>query len=566
VLDNAASVGQVRPLLPGTASCLALVTSRSRLAGLAVRDGAHRLGLDVLPERESILLLRTFTAEYRREDDPVELAELARLCARLPLALRIAAERAAGRPRMPLSELIADLRDESSLWDALSTENDEEADTVRTVFAWSYRALPPDAARLFRVLGLHPSPEFDISAAAALAGATAGRVRHLLDALVGAHMLEQIGPTRYQFHDLLRAYATDQAHHEESEQDQHAALHRVFTWYLHTGQAAKDTITPGGIVLPIDLEPLGDGVEVSTFADYDLAVDWYETERTNLIAAVHGAVEAGFDRIAWQIPSVLARIYTNRDPVNVWLSTEQIALTAVRRLADRYGEAVILDNLGIRFRVSNRLGEAADRHRLALAIFRDIPDQFGEARSFEWPRPCLSHRTQVCGGQGSLRADVGHRASNRPSFPDRDLAVQPGRDQFRSWPPRRGRGLLFVKRHRPFMRSVSRWRNHRHCGPLVRFSGSAGDSSPLATPSNGPSSSLAITTIRSTRASRCSNSVAYRLTKDFRRRRLPQANTRRPSRGSSVAMTTRRERWMLLAKPTGSWDVWTRLSLSIGRR
>ncbi|MGX7827405.1 NB-ARC domain-containing protein [Actinokineospora sp. 24-640] len=147
ILDNAATVGQVRPLLPGTAGCLVLVTSRSHLSGLVFREGAHRVSLGVLTEAEAMSLLRTVIADYRADAESGELAELARLCARLPLALRVAAGRAVRRPRTPMAELIEDLRGESGLWDALSTDDEDEADAVRSVFAWSYRALPEDAAR-----------------------------------------------------------------------------------------------------------------------------------------------------------------------------------------------------------------------------------------------------------------------------------------------------------------------------------------------------------------------------------------------------------------------------------
>ena len=136
VLDNVSSVRQVRPLLPGTASCLVLVTSRSRLSGLVARDGADRVTLGMLPPAEAVDLLRRVTRRHRSHDIPLEQAELARLCSYLPLALRIAAERAASRPQMPLHELIDDLRDKSGLWDVLSVD-DEEADAVHTVFAGS---------------------------------------------------------------------------------------------------------------------------------------------------------------------------------------------------------------------------------------------------------------------------------------------------------------------------------------------------------------------------------------------------------------------------------------------
>lgn len=136
----------------------------------AIREGAHRVSVETLSQAESVRLLRTVIAGHRTGDDDSDLAELAHLCARLPLALRIVAERAAPRPHMPLRDLIAELRDESGIWDALSVSGEagpEEADAVRTVFAWSYRALTPPVARMFHLLGLHPGSEFSVEAAAA---------------------------------------------------------------------------------------------------------------------------------------------------------------------------------------------------------------------------------------------------------------------------------------------------------------------------------------------------------------------------------------------------------------
>ncbi|MDV7215692.1 ATP-binding protein [Streptomyces prunicolor] len=242
VLDNAATAGEIRPLLPGSSSCLVAITSRTRMSGLVVREGAHRVSVETLSQAESVQLLRTVFAGYRTGDDQEELAELARLCARLPLALRIVAERAAARPRMPLRDLIADLRDESGLWDALSVTGEgetEEADAVRTVFAWSYRTLTPQNARMFRLLGLHPGPEFRVEAAAALAATTTVRARRHLDSLAAAHLLEECGHDRYQFHDLLRAYAVDQTQREESPENRRAALERVLGWYLRQGHRER---------------------------------------------------------------------------------------------------------------------------------------------------------------------------------------------------------------------------------------------------------------------------------------------------------------------------------------
>jgi tetratricopeptide (TPR) repeat protein len=378
VLDNAATVGQVRPLLPGSAGCLTVVTSRSRLSGLAVRDGARRLTLGTLPQSEAVALLRAITAGYRPEDDLDKLTELARLCARLPLALRIAAERAASHPHMRLDDLIADLRDESSLWDALSTGDDEEAEAVRTVFAWSYRALPDQAARLFRLLGLHPGAEFGLHAAAALAGLAAGRTRQLLDSLVGAHLVEQIAPDRYQFHDLLRAYATDQAQHEEPLKEREAALHRVLDWYLHTADAAQTWINPAEAHLA--LTPPVEGVQPLLFPDYDTAVDWSEREHTNMLQAARIAA-AGHDRLAWQLSAVLWNTQSPSAPVADWLAVGRIGLAAARRMGDRGAEALLLADLGMGYTRINRLTESLECHRSASRICPGLGDRLGEAES-----------------------------------------------------------------------------------------------------------------------------------------------------------------------------------------
>ncbi|MFE4493126.1 ATP-binding protein [Streptomyces niveus] len=378
VLDNAATVAQVRPLLPGNARCLTVVTSRGRLSGLAVRDGAYRLTLGTLAEPEAVALLRTVTADHRVDSED-ELVELARMCAHLPLALRIAAERAVDRPYMPLEELITDLRDESALWDALSTGDEEEAEAVRAVFAWSYRALPPDAARLFRLLGLHPGPEFGIGAAAALAGLSLRRTRQLLDVLAGAHLLVQTAPDRFEFHDLLRAYAGGEAQREESPENRSAALRRTLDWYLHTADAAQSWIMPAEAHLLID--PPDTDVTPLSFADYDQAVDWAERENANFLPAVRAAEKAGLDRYAWQLPAVLWNAKAPSSLTTDWLTMGKIGLAAARRLGERPAVAGLLENHGFGYTKLNRLEQSVNCHQEALAIRRELGDRDGEAAS-----------------------------------------------------------------------------------------------------------------------------------------------------------------------------------------
>lgn len=379
VLDNAASVRQVRPLLPGSDTCRVIVTSRSRLIGLIARDGARRITVEILAESEAVELVGAITSDYRLADDPADIAELARLCACLPLALRIAAERAAARPWMPLAQLIQDLRDESGLWDALSAEGGEEADAVRTVFAWSYRALPVEAARMFRLLGLHPGPEFGVHAAAALADVTVAEARHLVDMIVNAHLVEEIALDRYQFHDLLRAYATDAAHHEESLDQQYAALNRVLAWYLHTAHAAGRAMRTSMRLLPPTAQP--EPRDVPTFTDYLDGVRWYDAEWPNLLAAVQAAAKSGLDRMAWQLGLMLRPYFTRQVSLADRLQVIETALASARRDGDALAETEALAAEGGVYAAQHRLDEALEVHRSVLRMRRALGDREGELLS-----------------------------------------------------------------------------------------------------------------------------------------------------------------------------------------
>ncbi|MFD8965289.1 ATP-binding protein [Streptomyces sp. NPDC059568] len=380
ILDNAASVAQVRPLLPGSTRCLTVVTSRSRLSGLAVRDGARRLTLGTLPEPEAVALLRAVTADYRADDDLLEFTELARLCAALPLALRIAGERAASSPHLRLADLIAELRDESVLWDALSIGDAEEAEAVRTVFAWSYRALPEPGATLFRRLGLHPGPEFGLRAAASLAALPVVKTRQLLDSLVGAHLLEQTGPDRYQFHDLLRAYAAELSQQEGPSDEAQAALHRVLSWYLCTAEAARGRLAPAQEAIPLPEPALPEVVPPLDFADNDAAMDWAEREHTNLLRTVVAAA-GEHDVLAWKLAVVLWYVQPPAASMADWLPVGATGLAAARRVNDSAAEARLLTCLGLAHHRINAWDESLDCHQQALAIRRTNRDRRGEAAS-----------------------------------------------------------------------------------------------------------------------------------------------------------------------------------------
>ncbi|MFD0635421.1 ATP-binding protein [Catenulispora yoronensis] len=375
VLDNAATAGQVRPLLPGDERSLVVVTSRSRLSGLTARDGARRISVGLLDPATAADLYQAAVGEYRSLDDRGQVAELAELCARLPLALRIAAERAASHPLMPLQELIGELRSGSGLWQALSVDDGQEADAVRTVFAWSYRALPGSAARAFRLLGLHPGPEFGIGAAAALLGSTHTAARTMLDVLAGAHLLEQSSAVRFQFHDLLRAFAADSAEGDEPPTEREHALLRLKDWYLHTARAAT-ALVENSVADVVDTPALP-GVELESFADRRQAVDWYAVERHNLMALIRTLEQAQDHKAVFQLAATMYSLTFVLNASDDRIQSTQAALRSARASNDLAAQARALRNLAIAHRFAGNLEPALIHGQEALAAYDTLGDAVG---------------------------------------------------------------------------------------------------------------------------------------------------------------------------------------------
>jgi tetratricopeptide (TPR) repeat protein len=248
-----------------------------------------------------------------------------------------------------------------------------------TVFAWSYYALAPDTARMFRLLGMHPGPDFSINATAALAQVPRDRARRLLDSLSGAHLIQQVSADRFVFHDLLRVYAAEQAHSEESPQERRAAIRRVLLWYLHSAAAVAKLTNSWH--RPLDLEP-NQSIEPEAFATSDHAIIWVDTEAANLLAATQLADRSGMDRITWQLSEILAQTYFYRSgSPGSRLKLFGIALGAARRSADQFGEATCLHNLGIAYYLLQRLPGSISHFRAALAIREQIEDNWGRADS-----------------------------------------------------------------------------------------------------------------------------------------------------------------------------------------
>ncbi len=375
VLDNAGSADQVRPLLPGTPSCTVVVTSRDTLAGLVARDGAVRLDLDLLPQEDAVALLRALIGA-RVDADPRAAAELASQCCRLPLALRVAAELAASRTTVPLADLVSELADLRTRLDLLAAGGDPGTE-VRAVFSWSYRHLDVDAARTFRLLGLHPGPDFDLYAAAALTGATVPQARRAMEVLARAHLFQAAAPGRYGMHDLLRGYARGLAATVDGPQEQQAALGRLFDHYLHTTAAAMDILFPAERHrrprIPRPPTP------VPPLTDPALAREWLDRERAALVAAARYAAADGWPSHATRLAVTLATYLGNGGHLCEAAIVLGHALDAARHIGDRAAEAMTLSELGFLDWQQSRNQQAGDRHRQAVALFHEAGDRNGEA-------------------------------------------------------------------------------------------------------------------------------------------------------------------------------------------
>jgi DNA-binding SARP family transcriptional activator/tetratricopeptide (TPR) repeat protein len=377
VLDNARDADQVRPLLPGSPTCLVVVTSRSQLTGLIVAEAARPLPLDLLSVEEARDLLAGRLGPERIAAEPPATDEIIGRCARLPLALAIVAARAAAHPSFRLSALAGELRDTRSGLDLLS--GGDPASDVRAVFSWSYRSLSTDAARLFRLLGLHPGPDLTAAAAASLAGIPARQVAVLLAELCWLHLLHEHVPGRYSFHDLLRAYATELADAHDSDDVRRAALGRVLDHYLHTAHAAAMHVNPHRT--PIVLAPPRPGVTTAELAGRAEALAWFGAEHAVLRNVIASAAGAGFDAHTWRLAWTLVDFHFRRWRLADWAAVQQLALEAAGRLDEPQARAHAQRGLGHAYTLLGRHEEAHTQLAGALALYRQIGDPVGAART-----------------------------------------------------------------------------------------------------------------------------------------------------------------------------------------
>jgi DNA-binding SARP family transcriptional activator len=364
LIDNVLDSAQVRPLIPRSMKCMTIITSRTRLSGLTIRDGVRTVTASPLSEAESTALLARIVGP-RDNPEADALTHLARLSGGLPLAVRIIGEHIAERPRAGIGELAVELRDR--LLDASDT--DDQAASLTTVFAWSYQALPGAAARLFRRVAVHPGTSISAEAAAAVVGATGAEAEELLDVLAKTHMINHDTARRYRFHDLLRRYAGERAAVEDDPTETARARRRLLDWYLLSAAGAVAVIAPEWPAMP-DLPDPGE-VRPKSFPTEAEAMKWCDAEKDNLRAVSLWAGHHGYHRHGWQIPGVVHEILERFGCPGDLLKLNQQAWEASRTDGHEVGQIGTLVNLGTTYFALHDYNRAvatfAEAQRLAAA-------------------------------------------------------------------------------------------------------------------------------------------------------------------------------------------------------
>ncbi|WP_159327122.1 AfsR/SARP family transcriptional regulator [Streptomyces tendae] len=407
LLDNARDAAQVRPLLPGTDGCAALVTARVRMVDLA---GAHLVDLDVMSPEEALALFTKIVGEERVASEREAALDVVGACGFLPLAIRIAASRLAARRTWTVSVLAAKLADERRRLDELQAGDQ----AVEATFELGYGQLEPAQARAFRLLGLADGPDISLAAAAAVLDLPAHDTEDVLESLVDTSLLESAAPGRYRFHDLVRLYARACAERDENPpSEREAALSRLLDFYLATATGVYAIERPG--------DRLVDGLEPTeypglTFTEGSAALDWLYTEAAPLLACVRQAAESPRLRRAVDLLWAAKDLTESGANSHQYETTARGMCEATRAVGDTLAEGRARTVLTDVLLVSGRIPQAEQESRLAMRLAESVDD----AVAVSWVANSLG---LICLHQGRHtdskpffeRAIAGYRAlANRP--------------------------------------------------------------------------------------------------------------------------------------------------------
>lgn len=361
ILDNAYSVDQVRPLIPGGHSSLAVVTSRESLPGMVARDGARRIELELLPTEDAATLLQELIGT-RAMQDRQHLLSLVHQCARLPLALRIVAEVTAIQPFKSLTRVSDELQDHRRRMEILSDRSDSET-AMSSIFSWSYNRLQPSDAHVFRMLGLHPGASFDIFATEALTGLSRGSSQFALDNLRRASLIEEFADGRYRMHDLVKAYAATLADEYYSIDDRQESITRLSNYYLSVAAIAMNVLFPADRERRPSISPRQ--ATIPDVTERTAARRWLASERANIVAL---AVQDSYPQRADDYLLTVWRFLTTSGYYDDALLIADAAIQSAHLREDSRAEALSLQLSGLILRLAGRFDEARDHLMQAIHI------------------------------------------------------------------------------------------------------------------------------------------------------------------------------------------------------
>ncbi|MBB5873469.1 DNA-binding SARP family transcriptional activator [Allocatelliglobosispora scoriae] len=375
VLDDVTSEQQVIPLLPGSPSCAVIVTSRIRLGALS---GAYWINLDAFDRDTSMDFLATIVGVQRLEAEPKSADELVDYCGGLPLALRIAGARLASRPHWRIAELARRLKNEVRRLDELSHHGLE----LRSSIGLSYRSLPDQAKRLFRLIAMIKVPDFPAWAAAALLDIELAVAEETLESLVDVQMLDMTQSPRgirYRFHDLIRVYAQERLLATETDAERNEALGRMLGGWLALAEHAHRKEYGGDYTI---LHGTAPRPQVSEWLDDEFVnspMDWLENERAALVGAIRQAAAAGLDELCWDLALTSVSLFEVKGYFDDWQETAELARQVCVETWNRTGYAAMLYSLGTLRMFQKRLDEAERHFSSALEIFESGANVHGQA-------------------------------------------------------------------------------------------------------------------------------------------------------------------------------------------
>lgn len=377
LLDNAQSAEHVQPLLAGSSNSVVVTTSRNRMWPLT-EYGAHLLPIEPLSGESAVAMLSNTIGPDRVKRERRQTEALVRLCGRMPIALRLAASRLTVHPQWPVKRIVREL----------AAENGDEPGTrsrldrlIRSCLDVSYRTISPEAAALYRRLGLHPGQEFGVGIASTVIHKPVRSSFQLLEILTEASLLEEHAEDRYRFHDLLRQHAHKHAVEDEDSDTRHHVVVTILEWYFAAASAADHVITPYRRRLPYTMQ--SSPTETPTFTERSDALHWLDHERANLIAAARTAMDEGLPELAWHLSDVMWPLLLYRKHYSDRIEIDQRGVEAAQAWGNQFAAADMLKRLGRSCTTLGKYQEADQHFAASLKHWTDLNDKRGQADTRE---------------------------------------------------------------------------------------------------------------------------------------------------------------------------------------